>query len=355
MSECLNPTSAWRCGTVLSKDFVVSPRLVFSATKALEYFLRLSSGCLAVAKSFMDQNEQSVPCGHCRLCQLRKRKEMSVRLSHEASCHESCCFITLTYNDDNVPTTDFRPIDDPDKKFDVGLGSFPELTLIPSHVQKFIKRLRRHLEYVPKIKSDRRDHVSRIRYFAVGEYGSKTHRPHYHVIIFGWRPSDGQLFKMHNGNPVYRSSQIEKLWKYGFSSFSDVNPYVAKYCARYVTKKFARLEDPNDLHDVVPEFTLQSVRDGGIGALWFDKFGEHACSLGLCTLRCGERISKCSIPRYYWSRLRKRNLPLWIKCRDARITWVKTHPRLASTFDELQRKANVSILEDSYFAQKETF
>lgn len=337
--KCLTPNVCFKCGMVHCKsDGVLSPHLVFSQRDAHDYFFKLT-GSHSLADKMCDDNSISVPCGKCAACQIQKRKDMSVRLTHEASQFEKSCFITLTYNDDNVPSTDTKSLDDDSKVFSRGVSSGSRLTLMPRDVQLFIKRLRRHLEYVPKRGKGVRDHISRIRYFAVGEYGSRTSRPHYHIIIFGWCPSDAVPFKVHKGNSVYRSAQIEKLWSYGFSSFSEVSPFVAKYCARYVTKKFARLSSVGS-DCVVPEFTLQSVRNGGIGATWFDKFGESACSLGLCNVRYGDRVSRCSIPKYYWNRLRKCNLPLWLACRDERIDFVKRHPQSQSAYDDLVRSVD---------------
>ena len=234
-------------------------------------------------------------------------------------------------------------------------------TLLPRDVQLFMKRLRRHLEYQPKKVKGVRDHIEHIRYFAVGEYGSKTHRPHYHILIFGWRPSDADLLFLKDGRPVFRSAQIEKCWTLGISSFCNVSPYVAKYCARYVTKKYARLDSKKSDWEqyldscIMPEFTLQSVRNGGIGATWFDKFGAAACKVGLCALRMGDRIAKCAIPKYYWQRLRKINLKLWLECRDERIEFVKHHKCLGYDLQLLQRQAACAAEADRYYAQKEVF
>ena len=350
MSKCLNPTEAWICGYKCAKDGVLSPHVVFSPTDAMRYYERI--GCLYL----MDSNKVAVPCGRCINCQMQKRKDMSVRLAHEASQHENCCFLTLTYNDDNVPTTDWNAIGCPRKQFDNGLGSLPSLTLFPRDVQLFMKRLRRRLEYHYGVKG--------IRYFAVGEYGGRTHRPHYHVLIFGWCPTDLVYHKMHKGNVVYRSSLIEDLWttidradpskrvSLGYSSVSEVTPFVAKYAARYVTKKYARLLD-DDGNYIVPEFTLQSVRNGGIGATWFDKFGEHACRVGLCTLRCSnDRIYKHTIPQYYWHRLRKQNIPLWVVLRDQRIEFVKRHPS-SPDFHELCNIAACAVEQVKHEKQVE--
>lgn len=323
MCKCLHPVEAWICGYQPCKsDGVVSPHLVFNEREARHYFYSVCpsadffrqeniQGRMAWVNNQLAANLVLMPCGKCAACQIQKRKDMSVRLAHEASQYEDSCFITLTYDEDNVPKTE-----DGDK------------TLLPSDVQKFMKRLRRHLEYVPKKVKGIRDHVGKVRYFAVGEYGGKTHRPHYHLIIFGWKPSDAELFKTHNGRPVFRSAQIEKLWPFGFSTFSEVSPYVAKYCARYVTKKFARLDSalPRD-KKVVPEFVLQSTRHGAIGSTWFDRYGVDACKCGLCTLRVNRNVQKCSIPQYYWRRLRRYHLPVWLKCRDDKIAFLTAHPR----------------------------
>lgn len=346
MSKCIHPVECWKCGTKYCKaDGVLSVNLVFNRQKARRYFASIYAGSLlkpvfgrhTAIDNAMNENLVMMPCGKCAACQIRKRKDMSVRLAHEASQFDNCCFITLTYNEDNVRTR--RVVSHSVNE----MGQVVEVvrnvkTLVPADVQKFMKRLRRHLTYVPTKKRGVRDYVNKVRYFAVGEYGSKTSRPHYHIIIFGWRPSDSEVLKLHNGKPIFRSAQIEKCWKLGFSSFSDVSPHVAKYCARYVTKKFARLNNPT-VDDCwrVPEFVLQSTRDGAIGSTWFDKYGVDACKVGLATMRVGDKIQKCSIPQYYWNRLRRRNLPVWLKCRDDRIAFIETH-RLPVDIPSLERE-----------------
>lgn len=329
---CKNPIVAYQCGYKTCKDGIISPDIKFSFSDAVEYWQKISANTMMAEKLATD-NTIELPCGKCALCQVRKRKDMSVRLSHEASCYEDCCFITLTYDDEYIPMTDCS-IKWDDKKTDVNTieilrgDSFGIPTLLPADVQKFMKRLRRHLEYIPVHRKGIRDHVNKIRYFAVGEYGGKTHRPHYHIMIFGWKPSDMVFWKDNGSYITCRSSQIEKLWKFGFSTVGEVNHGVAKYCARYVTKKFARLETPNDEDKFVcPEFFLQSVSDGGIGALWLNKYYENLRS-GFVTIRNGHGdVCKCAVPRYYYNRLRKINRPLWLTLRDERLEFITSHAK----------------------------
>ena len=82
-------------------------------------------------------------------------------MTEEAKLHKENCFITLTYNNNNLP------------KYK---------SLVKKELQDFFKRLRKK-------------YGEGIRYYACGEYGPKGKRPHYHAIIFGWKPKDLKYFK----------------------------------------------------------------------------------------------------------------------------------------------------------------
>ena len=115
-----------------------------------------------------------VPCGKCLNCQKKRRSDWSLRLYHEYLYSDSAFFITLTYDEINVPTT-----------------KEGYKTLHKKHIQDYIKRLRNdHIKYVQKhFKVSKKDvyKVSKkVRYYAVGEYGTKTRRPHYHMLLFNY-------------------------------------------------------------------------------------------------------------------------------------------------------------------------
>lgn len=94
----------------------------------------------------------SVPCGKCIPCLVNKRQEWSFRLEQEFKFSHGALFITLTYDEKHLRTD----------------GS-----LNKGDVQLFLKRLRK------------RDGTNKLRYYCVGEYGSKYGRPHYHLLLFG--------------------------------------------------------------------------------------------------------------------------------------------------------------------------
>lgn len=159
--------------------------------------------CLS-PKRLISKGNIMVPCGKCLECRIKKSEEWAYRITYESSLYENNCIITLTYNDDNLP---------------------PGASLCLRDLQLFVKRLRKSI--APK----------KIRYFACGEYGDRKGRPHYHIIIFDFKPTDLYFFCRDKKNTLlYRSPSIEKLWTKGFTSIGDVNFDSAKYVAIYMQK-----------------------------------------------------------------------------------------------------------------------
>lgn len=134
----------------------------------------------------------------------------------ESLCHDHSSFVTLTYSDAELPH-----------------GG----TLEPKHVQSFLKRLRAA-------------HSRPLRFFAVGEYGDHTHRPHYHLALFGLSALDGHL--------------VDRSWAKGHVHVGDLTPSSANYIAGYVVKKMTHASDDR-LGGRHPEFGRMSLRPG-IGA-----------------------------------------------------------------------------------------
>lgn len=169
------------------------------------------------------------PCGQCLCCRINKRREWATRIVLECSQHLDTQWVTLTYAPEYLPT-----------------GG----TLVKSHVSLFMRSLRKALS---------RSGKPRIRFFAVGEYGSRTHRPHYHVFLFGLASSDRHL--------------VRQYWRYGHVYFGHdpVNSKVAEYTAGYTVKKEGK--DASKLRGRCPEFSLMSLRPP-IGAQWAESFGS---------------------------------------------------------------------------------
>lgn len=187
-----------------------------------------------------------LPCGQCIGCRLAHSKMWATRCVHESKMHSKNCYLTLTYNDDNVPWS----------------TSTGEQTLVKKHMQDFLKRLRFHLA---------KDDIE-IRFFGCGEYGETTHRPHYHIIIFGYDPPDKVFYTISkDGNPYYFSPFLDSVWKHGTVIVAGVTYESCAYVARYVTKKLTGDPAKVAYDGIQPEFVNMSRRPG-IAKDWFDKY-----------------------------------------------------------------------------------
>lgn len=185
---------------------------------------------------------QPVPCGHCPDCLADSAREWSNRCLLELEDNDNVgCFVTLTYDNFNLPIDDDGP------------------TLRKCDPQLFMKRLRWYFS------------SKRIRFFLCGEYGPRTFRPHYHVILFGLGLFDfgDCVVKKYNklGQPLWVSETLSKIWPFGYHLIGAVTKESCDYVARYTLKKQFDLDsDGKYPPHILPPFTLCSRRPG-IGML----------------------------------------------------------------------------------------
>lgn len=167
----------------------------------------------------------------------------------ETCCHPYSSFLTLTYDDDNLPND----------------GS-----LSPTHLKNFLKLLRSKLP-------------NQIRFYAVGEYGPKNLRPHYHLALFGVMPCQfpqpsnlkGALTRNKTSKQITCSCKncqfLYDLWNKGIIYNGRLEKDSAQYVAGYIMDKVNK--DSTDLLNLEPEFTRMSLQNGiGLG---FNGEGLH--------------------------------------------------------------------------------
>jgi len=170
-----------------------------------------------------DTPDYRIGCGKCAGCSAQKSMEWAIRMAHESQEHERNCFVTLTYA--NAPDKINR--EDP---------------------QKFIKRLRHHTS-------------KPIRYFLTGEYGEKTHRPHYHAILFG-EDFLGGAYDIND--QLYGNQVLDRIWRHGNVALSEFTLATAMYVAGYVNKKIG---DPDT-------FSIMS-KYPPLGQTWVQKNADN--------------------------------------------------------------------------------
>uniref|UniRef100_A0AAU8AX50 Replication initiator protein n=1 Tax=Dulem virus 80 TaxID=3145791 RepID=A0AAU8AX50_9VIRU len=189
-----------------------------------------------------------VGCGKCLECLNLHKLQWLHRLLDEQSCHQDSCFLTLTY-----AKTDGN--------------------LVPKDYQLFLKRLRRKIAPV------------KVRFFLCGEYGSRGHRPHYHVALFGYNFPDKIPFRKDRaGFMMYRSAELEKLWSHGFSSILPANSVTFGYISKDM-QKLLDLEPGK-----VRPFLRMSLRPG---------IGSNGWNRSLTDGKVWHRGKSCVLPRYY--------------------------------------------------------
>lgn len=139
---------------------------------------------------------RTVPCGKCAACLSNRRTAWVSRLSYELFHSSNSHFFTLTFDDDHL-------VYDIKERKPVALLDF---------VSKFMENVKSKLF---------RKQKNPLKYFVVSEYGPKTQRPHFHMLLFNL-PLSVDL------------RTIENLWYHGNIKVDTINGarigYVTKYC-----------------------------------------------------------------------------------------------------------------------------
>lgn len=107
----------------------------------------------------LEDHELLLPCNHCIGCRLDYSRRWADRMMLELDHSKKAIFVTLTYNNEHVPQSDISY----DGEY---LGDNGAFTLYRKDLQDFFKRVRKALP------------GKEVRYYAAGEYGSNTDRPH---------------------------------------------------------------------------------------------------------------------------------------------------------------------------------
>lgn len=206
-------------------------RLVFFKKTQKEYYQEPYTGL-------------AVPCGTCILCRQEQARQQAVRIVHEAQSHDESSFITLTYSDHFLP--------------DYGSLNY-------AHLQKFWKRARQHF--------------GKLRYYAVGEYGDKSLRPHYHAIVFGRAFTQDRIIIRDPPQMLWTSPTLERLWGMGQVTIGAVNFNTARYTASYVTKKlrskqkYVRIDDESG--ELIALEQPRAFMSRNLAKAWWNQYGRY--------------------------------------------------------------------------------
>lgn len=285
----------------------------------------------------------TVPCGQCIGCRLERSKMWATRCVFESEMHDENCFITLTYDDQHLPSD----------------GS-----VNLKHFQLFMKRLRKKMvSYINRGKAyaNKYPYGHKIGYFMCAEYGElcgysnialdicksltlqkkiPVHkhqpvigRPHYHACLFNCAFDDLEHYSTRNGVKLYQSETLKKLWSnkngesLGYVTVGDVNfesaAYVARYCLKKEQQQLYGIRKENYYENKRTEFVTMSRRPG-IASNWFDEFASDVYSDDVIVIR--DNI-KCKPPKYFDTKYELLNPDEMRKIKSLRKLKAKDNPR----------------------------
>lgn len=244
---------------------------------------------------------QNVPCGHCVQCLQKKVSATTLLLDLESQRNEYVEMINLTYDDECIPFIDFD--DDSLASFSEGVSTevFPVKfgssrkilkynprtkkyyktkenisdfgTAVPSdwkryldkynlrvdeyykrfpHRKRGISRLKNHVpvlyshdlkKYLYRLRQYlKKTYGIEIRFFAVGEYGSNSLRPHWHILLFHnstkLRASFRNVIDLvghtkSNPRQCCRELYLHSLWQFGATTTKCTDKHCSSYIAGY--------------------------------------------------------------------------------------------------------------------------
>lgn len=163
-------------------------------------------------------SRRMVPCGRCAWCRKKKRDEWFVRFLSE-SLRVPCYFVTLTYDDDFVPTR-FVSFDDGetfvvrgfhDDYISEEVGRVGTLAYLKDW-QDYMKRVRKHID----------SSLTPLKYFFVSEHGKQRKRIHYHALVWC-------------DNPDIQKYLVDE-WSFGDSVSDPADCGAMKYVTKYILK-----------------------------------------------------------------------------------------------------------------------
>lgn len=223
---------------------------------------------------YLVKRDLVVPCGKCGFCLATRRSDWATRIEYESRRWYNAKFITLTYED----------------KYLVYRNGISQLD--KRDLQNYFKRLRKG--------------GVRLRYFAVGEYGSHTGRPHYHVLLFTDHPE----------------KDIRAGWDKGIVHVGSVTQASISYCLKYIINSKAK----GMIHGRVAAFAVMSRKPGlGHNYLSPAMIEWHKDGRKNHVLVGGE---KRHLPRYYKTKIFSKIDCVRIAVRDQRQAFDNLRKRL---------------------------
>lgn len=211
-----------------------------------------------------------VPCGSCPACLQARSDAWAFRLEYQQRDSFNSYFLTLTYETDYLERT-------PNGFKNLDRKAFPRF------VRSLRKKFRNQLD---------------VKYYHVGEYGSKRHRPHYHAIIFNVPDEDFIWGTDEDGKPKAISALLEGCWNKGMVDIRYAEADCIGYVTKYLHKGKSVPMHKND--DRIKEYSTMSK---GLGLGYLSKEVIYWHSDDVSKTYVMHNGFRKPLPRYYRNKL----------------------------------------------------
>ena len=260
--------------------------------------------CLKPIKIYVNEEhgKLNLGCGKCLACRIQKRKEWSMRLWHELAYYDKSVFLTLTYDDNHMPDNESLRLRD---------------------LQLFFKRLRKSLN---------KSNSKPIKYFACGEYGTSTLRPHYHAIVYGLG-LDRKDKRMVIDNWPHCDWTVDSIRR---KSFGLVEAKSINYVAGYIHSKLSGRE-AREVYDDTGREPVFRILSQGIGKQFALDNRKQLQEQGCVTMNG----IKYAIPRYYINTLGLDIESIQEQARYTECELVEHYCGLNMTMDDLNDSGDI--------------
>ena len=241
-------------------------------------FLRkVRSSCLHPYRFFNHSTHAYMiqPCGKCFGCCNSRAVTNDLSIQSHASKYKFTAFVTLTFNMSSMPLATLIDVGDITylvdyNSFDVVLGEFPLMSeseksdlynkVQPVNGKRFPvntlpyldyytarlflvslrqrikqKRIKQFTTFIDPVTNEVKQKYhyeinnfrtdEKITYYLVGEYGTKSLRPHFHILFFFDELRTLQAIKYH----------LSQVWSYGRTDFQISSGSASSYVASYVS------------------------------------------------------------------------------------------------------------------------
>lgn len=240
---------------------------------------------MCVKMVFVKSKEMQVPCGKCPECVKAKYYSWLFRLDKELERSDNPLFVTLTMRDEHITWTNQG-----------------NQTLCKRDLQLFFKKLRKkHAKTYPT-------YQKKIKYYAVGEYGSRTKRPHYHIILYN----------------VLDADMVHNVWGWGHTMSPQLSNGGTNYVLKYLQKPPSKKHSDPELQR---EFSLMSKNMGD--NYLTPEIVKHHQNPKMCFVRTFQGF-KMPIPKYYKEKMYDENKKIEVRA--------ELQNRMQKRIDELIRK-----------------